>query len=94
MARPLNIIQSDGTIAIVDVCRLSILLILGAMALVSAMAVNEFFQQVLARYVRKDGLWGYFLYAVAAIVILLVVVYSACRWDDKIVDYINVSPLG
>jgi hypothetical protein len=61
---------------------------------ISALAINEFFQKVIERYVRKDGLLGYFVYALMAIAAVLVAVYVGCKWDDSMIDYINVSPLS
>jgi hypothetical protein len=94
MGRSLNVVKSDGTVAFFDISRLSILLVLNSLALVAALAVNDFFKELLNRYVKKDGLLAYFIYAVIAITAVLLVAYVACKWDDRLVDYINVSPLG
>lgn len=94
MTKHLTVVNADGTVSLFDVCRLSYLLILGSLVYISALAINEFFQQILKKYVRKDGLFGYFLYALLAVLAVLIVAYTGCKLDDHLVDYINVSPLG
>lgn len=94
MTRTLTVVKSDGSVSLFDICRLSYLLILGSLVYISALATNQFFREVIERYIPRNDLLGYFLYAVLAILAVLVVAYLGCRWDDHLVEYINVSPLG
>lgn len=94
MTKHITVVKADGTVSFYDICKLSYLLILSALVLVSALAINEFFQEIISQYVRKDGLFGHFVYALLAILAVLIVAYAGCKWDENLVDYINVSPLA
>ena len=94
MTRSLTVVKSDGSVSLFDICRLSYLLILGSLVYISALATNQFFRELIERYIPKNDLWAYFLYAVFAIIAVLIVAYLGCKWDDHLAEYINISPLA
>ena len=94
MTKPLGVVDETGSVTIGGVCKLSFLLVLGSLVYIAALAVNDLAQKVLERYVRKDGLWGYFIYAVVTILMVVFIAYLGCRWAPDMVEYINVSPIG
>ena len=94
MPKSLGVVDETGSITISGVCKLSYLLVLASLVYISALAVNDFAQKVLEKYVKKDGLFGYFLYAVITIGLVIFAVYLGCRWSPDMVEYINVSPIS
>jgi hypothetical protein len=94
MPKALALVDEGGKITVAGVCKLSYLLILASLVYLAALAVNDFAQQVLEKYVRKDGLFGYFIYAVLTVFLVIFAVYLGCRWSPDLVEYINVSPIS
>lgn len=94
MPKALALVDEGGKITVTGVCKLSYLLILASLVYLAALAVNDFAQQVLEKYVRKDGLFGYFIYAVLTVFLVIFAVYLGCRWSPDLVEYINVSPIS
>uniref|UniRef100_A0A6C0IYU1 Uncharacterized protein n=1 Tax=viral metagenome TaxID=1070528 RepID=A0A6C0IYU1_9ZZZZ len=94
MPKALVLVDEGGKITVTGVCKLSYLLILASLVYLAALAVNDFAQQVLEKYVRKDGLFGYFIYAVLTVFLVIFAVYLGCWWSPDLVEYINVSPIS
>ena len=93
MGKTLTVVTEDGSISVYSVCKLVYLLILSALCLVSALAINETIQKALDKYVKKDGIWGYIIYSLIAIALVILVAYAGCRFAPDMVEYINLSPL-
>ena len=94
MGKSLGVVDEKGSVSFMGVCKLSFLLVLASLVYISALAVNDFAQKALEKYVRKDGLFGYFAYALLTIFIVIFVAYIGCRWDPGMSEYINVSPIS
>lgn len=93
MAKSLTVITEDGSLCVHSVCKLVFLLILSALCLVAALAINETIQKILEKYVKKDGIWGYIVYSIIAVALVIIVAYFGCRCAPDVVEYINLSPM-
>lgn len=93
MGKSLTIVTEDGSFSVYSVCKLVYLLILSALCLVAALAINETIQKALEKYVKKDGIWGYVIYSLIAIGLVIFVAYAGCRFSPDIVEHINLSPM-
>lgn len=92
MGKKLVVVREDGSLCIHSVCKVVYLLILSALCIVAALAVNETIQKVLERYVKKDNILGYAIYALIAIVLVIVVAYIGCKWSPDIIEHMDLSP--
>jgi uncharacterized membrane protein YdjX (TVP38/TMEM64 family) len=93
MRKSLTIVTEDGSVSIYSVCKLVYLLILSALCLVAALAINETIQKILEKYVKKEGIWGYVIYSIIAILLIIIVAYVGCRCSPEIIEYIDLSPM-
>lgn len=93
MGKNLTVVTSDGTVSMIGICQLVYLLILASLVLVAALAINEAIQKIIEKYgIRKDHILGYIIYAVTAVIVVIIVAYTGCRCSPEIVEYINLSP--
>lgn len=89
----INVITNDGSVDLYNICKLVFLLILSALSLVAALAVNETIQKILDKYVKKDNITGYIIYSIIAILLVLIIAYIGCRLVPDISDHIDLSPM-
>jgi membrane protease YdiL (CAAX protease family) len=93
MGKTLTVVTSDGNINLWSLCKLVFLLILSSLAFIAALAVNEAMQKIIEKYAfKKDGILGYIIYAILAIIMVIVFAYIGCRCSPGIVEYINITP--
>jgi amino acid transporter len=89
----INVVTNDGNVDVYNICKLVFLLVLSALSLVAALAVNETVQKILEKYVKKDNITGYLIYSIIAILLVLIVAYTGCRLVPDIADHIDLSPM-
>lgn len=89
----INVVTNDGNVDVYNICKLVFLLVLSALSLVAALAVNETIQKILDKYVKKDNITGYLIYSIIAILLVLIVAYTSCRLVPDIADHIDLSPM-
>lgn len=92
MAKTLSVVKEDGGVCIYSICKLSFLLILSALCLVAALAINETIQKILEKYVKKDGILGYVIYSLIALALVIIVAYAGCRFCPDLVEHIDLTP--
>jgi len=88
-----TLIHPDGTVKAREVLVISYILILAALAYTAALAINDFAQAVLSKYVKKDSLFGYALYALLAVILVIVIIYFGCWLHPEVIHYLNISPV-
>lgn len=93
MPKTLTVVSETGTISIYNICKLVYLLILGALALLAAMAINELAQEIIKNYVARDGVLGYLIYCLVIIVLLVLFAYMGSKACPELVEHINISPI-
>lgn len=93
MPKNLTVVKPDGCVDIYSVCQLVYLLILSALCLVAALAINETIEKILQKYLKKDGILGYVIYSLIAVALVVIVAYAGCRFSPDLVEHINLSPV-
>ena len=91
MTKKLTLVESNGSFKTRELFLFSYLLILASLAYVAAMAINELVQAILEKYVKKDSLIGYFIYAILAISLVIFLVYLGCCWSPDFIQYVNLT---
>lgn len=92
MRKGITVVTRDGSISVYDICKLSFLLILSALCLVAALAINQTIQQILEKYVKKDGILGYLLYSIIAVSLVIIFAYAGCKFCPDLADHIDLNP--
>ena len=93
MPEVLNVVHSDGSVRYKEIFILTYLLLLASLAYVAALAINDFVQQFIGMYVKKNNIYAYGVYALAAITLLLTVVYVGCWAHPPVIKHISLSPV-
>ena len=91
MVKRLVVINNDGYVSFHDVFKLSFLFILSALALVTALAVNETIQMGLGKCIKKDCIFGYVIYCMISFSLIILFAYIACRCYPDLAEHIDLS---
>jgi uncharacterized membrane protein YdjX (TVP38/TMEM64 family) len=91
MSKKITIITEEGSVSFHEICKLCILLLLGALCIVAALAINETIEHILQKYIKKDGILGYLLYTAIAIGLIILVVYLGCKVFPDLPEHIDLS---
>ena len=92
MPQKLTVVTQNGSIDIHEVCKLSFLLLLSALCIVAALAINETIQKILGTYIKRDCIFGYVLYSFISVALIISVAYMACKCYPDLFDHINLTP--
>jgi hypothetical protein len=92
MGKSLVIVNKDGGVNMHEIFKLSFLLLLSALCIVAALAINETVQEILKKCIKKDCILGYLIYTIISIALIIVVVYIACKCYPDLFDHIDLSP--
>jgi hypothetical protein len=91
MGKKITIVTDDGSVSFYEVCKLSILLLLGALCLVAALAINETIQIILSKCIKKDCIFGYVIYSLIAVGLIILVAYLGCKICPDLGEHIDLS---
>ena len=91
MAKTLSVIRVDGCVCHHSIAKLFILLMLTALSIVAALAINETVRFILGEYIKRDNVLGYLFYCFIAIGLIVVLAYVGTICYPDLIEHIDLS---
>lgn len=91
MAKTLSVIKTDGYICHHSIVKLLILLMLTALSIVAALAINETIRFILGEYIKRDNVLGYLFYCFIAIGLIVLLAYIGTYCYPDLIEHIDLS---
>lgn len=91
MAKTLCVIRPDGCVCHHSIVKLLILLMLTALSIVAALAINETIRFILGQYITRDNVLGYLFYCFVAIGLIVLLAYIGTICYPDLIEHIDLS---
>ena len=91
MAKTLSVIRDDGCVCHHSIAKLFILLMLTALSIVAALAINETVRFILGEYIKRDNVLGYLFYCFIAIGLIVLVAYIGTICYPDLIEHVDLS---
>ena len=91
MAKTLCVINGSGCVCHHSIAKLLILLMLTALSIVAALAINETIRFILGGYIRRDNVMGYLFYCFIAIGLIVILAYIGTTCYPDLIEHIDLS---